>query len=1088
MRLLRIIFSTVVVSSSLVGQTYTISTFAGGGLPVNIKGSAATLRGLYGVALDSAGNVFIAIRDRHIVVRLDRAGQLTLVAGSSTPARTSDGDGGLATSAHLFLPHNVAVDSAGNVYIVDGETSSPAIRKVSSDGVITTVAGNGISNFYGTGDGGAATSASLTSPGGITFDASGNLYIADIHSIRKVSNGVITTVAGITAVGTPLRYDGDNGPATSAHLNGASSVAVDTAGNLYIADSGNNRIRKVSNGVITTVAGNGTAGFSGDGGPATSAQLNGPRAVAVDSAGNLYVADTGNSRVRKISDGVISTLVGNGVPGFSGDGGPATNAQLNIPSGMAIDSQGNIYVTDIANDRIRYISAGIIQTVAGGGVPTADNLGSVVGSMAIDSTGDLYIGQDDFLLKDHDGNVTPVAGNGTRAFSGDGGSATSASINGNMFFVIDASGSIYIADSFNNRIRKVSNGIITTVAGNGTAGFSGDGGSATGAQLNAPFAVALDSNGDLYIADTQNNRIRKVSNGIITTVAGNGTAGFSGDGGLAINAQIPVPIGVAVDTAGNLFINDNVSVRKVSNGLVTTVAGNGSLGADGDGGPASAAKLAPVSIALDAAGNLFIANGAVTDESQGFSGARIRKVSGGIITAVGGNGTFGFSGDGGPAINAAFSNLGAIAIDARGAIYAADFNRVRVLSPSGSPCAYAVSPLSSQPAGSGGTFQISIQTGSSCGWAVQDLPQWITYGGNALGSGPATITLTVAPNTGTARSALTSIAGVSVLVSQAQAVPLAISTQSPLLPAATGLGYSQTLAASGGNPPYAWSIASGTLPLGLTLSGAGAITGTPSVASTSTFVIKVTDSSSATATQTYSLTVISAGTAVRFGSLAHIAAGGGWTTVITVVNTSAAPVAVTLNLHADNGTALSLPVTTVQQGVTQTVTAASVNAALNPNTTLLISTGDQIASTVVGWADILSSGTVGGFAIFRSTPQSGSPSEGTVPLQAQTAPAIVLPYDDTAGFVMGVALANLSTSSASITATMWDDGGTLLGSQSITVAGSGHTSFVLPTQFPLTAAKRGIVRFQSGGSGGLTGLGQRFSPFGTFTSVPTMLP
>jgi hypothetical protein len=234
-------------------------------------------------------------------------------------------------------------------------------------------------------------------------------------------------------------------------------------------------------------------------------------------------------------------------------------------------------------------------------------------------------------------------------------------------------------------------------------------------------------------------------------------------------------------------------------------------------------------------------------------------------------------------------------------------------------------------------------------------------------------------------------------------------------------------------------------------------------------------------------TVNGLGTPVRFGSLAHIAVGGWWTTVITLVNTSASPVAVSVVLHGDDGSVLtSLSVTTTQQGVTQAATAGSVNAVLNPNTTFLISAGDPTAQTVVGWADVLSSGPVGGFAIFRSTPDFGSPSEGTVPLQTQTPSAIVLPYDDTAGFVMGVALANLSTSSASITATVWDDSGTNLGSQTITIAGSGHTSFVLPTQIPLTAGKRGIVRFQTSSTSGITGLGLRFSPFGTFTSVPTM--
>jgi hypothetical protein len=249
-------------------------------------------------------------------------------------------------------------------------------------------------------------------------DAVGNLFIAYFEGVGKMSNGVATTVAG----GGYYLVLGDNGPATSAYLYDPGGVAVDSAGNVYIADGENNRLRKVSNGVITTVAGNGTPGFSGDNGPATSAQLHDPARVAVDSAGNLYIADNNNYRIRKVSNGAITTVAGNGTRGFSGDNIPATSAQFHDPFGVAVDSAGNLY----------------------------------------------------------------------------------------------------IADSGNNRIRKVANGIITTVAGNGTPGFSGDNGPATSAQLNGPAGVAVDSAGNLYIADGGNNRIRKVSNGVITTVAGNG--------------------------------------------------------------------------------------------------------------------------------------------------------------------------------------------------------------------------------------------------------------------------------------------------------------------------------------------------------------------------------------------------------------------------------------------------------------------------------------------------------------------------------------------------------------------------------------
>ncbi|HLY17640.1 MAG TPA: hypothetical protein VKR61_10475 [Bryobacteraceae bacterium] len=221
--------------------------------------------------------------------------------------------------------------------------------------------------------------------------------------------------------------------------------------------------------------------------------------------------------------------------------------------------------------------------------------------------------------------------------------------------------------------------------------------------------------------------------------------------------------------------------------------------------------------------------------------------------------------------------------------------------------------------------------------------------------------------------------------------------------------------------------------------------------------------------------------------MSHIAAGGGWSTVVTLANTSAAAVPVTVALHDDLGNALTLPLTTTQQGVSQTTTAASVSTTLNPNTTLLISMGDQVASTVVGWADVLSTVSIGGYAIFRWTPQTGSPQEGTVPLQSQFPSTFTLPYDNTAGFVMGVALANLSVSSANITATMWDDSGNELGSQTVEVAASGHTSFDLPSTLQPTAGKRGIVTFQSTATGGVAGLGLRFSPFNTFTSVPTII-
>jgi hypothetical protein len=703
-----------------------IVTIAGGYMGDGGPATNAVLSNSYSVAVDGTGNIYIADTHNQRIRKVDAStGVITTVAGSGSLG--FNGDNGLATSASLANPYGIAVDGVGNIYIAD--TSNNRIRKINiSTGIITTVAGNG--NFGFSGDNGPATSASLSVPYGVIVDSAGNIYIADSFNnrVRKVdaSTGVITPVAGNGTGG----FSGDNGPATSASLYIPTSVSVDSAGNIYIADSNNNRIRKVnaSTGIITTVAGNGTLGFSGDNGPATSASIANPHGVSMDTAGNVYIADLLAIRKVNASTGIITTVAGNGTLGFSGDNGPATSASIADPHGVSIDAIGNIYIADTYNQRIRKVNAstGLITTVAGNGTAVGDNGPATLSSLyfpngvSIDAAGNIYIADtNNNRIRKVDvstGVITTVAGNGTQGFSGDNGAATSASLYYPTGVSVDEAGNIYIADSSNNRIRKVnaSTGIIMTVAGNGNHIFSGDNSPATSASLSGPYGVIVDSAGNIYIADQGNHRIRKVSasTGVITTVAGNGTGGFGGDNGPATSASLYGPKNVTIDAVGNIYIADmgNHRIRKVnaSTGIITTVAGNGTLGFGGDNGPATLASLfQPASVSIDSAGNIYIA-----DESN----QRIRKVnaSTGVITTVAGIGPYGFSGDYGPATSASLWNPAGIAIDAAGNIFIADTgnNRIRKVIAGSNPLLFSVTTQ----AGTNGSISCnptSVASGSS---------------------------------------------------------------------------------------------------------------------------------------------------------------------------------------------------------------------------------------------------------------------------------------------------------------------------------------------------------------------------------------
>jgi sugar lactone lactonase YvrE len=331
-----------------------LTTVAGGGSTLGNNGPATNASLYYpqGIGFDTNGNLFITDNNDNIVRKVDTNGIITTIAGKYSLTGAFGGDGAAATNASLNHPNNVAISSSGSIYIAD--IFNQRIRRVNSSGIISTVAGNGTLGSIG--DGGLATSANLNYPACVAIDGTGNYYIADLINsrVRKVAAGYISTIAGKSAQG----FSGDGGPATSASLMNPQGINFDSAGNLYIADTSNNRIRKVDgDGVITTVAGSSTTNFTGDGGMAINAGLSRPWSVCADNSGNLYIADYGHNRIRKVdTNGLISTVAGKGnTGGFGGDGGPATKASLNGPACVALDARGNLYIADWYNNRIREI-------------------------------------------------------------------------------------------------------------------------------------------------------------------------------------------------------------------------------------------------------------------------------------------------------------------------------------------------------------------------------------------------------------------------------------------------------------------------------------------------------------------------------------------------------------------------------------------------------------------------------------------------------------------------------------------------------------------------------------------------------------
>src|SRR6267142_1339046 len=568
-------------------QTLTIGTHAGAPVPVaGMQGTAYSVIAFL-LAVDPNGGFYVTSGagpySTEVIYRVSPNGTLQWIAGSVWPDNAADGLP--ATTASLSLMRGLVADGSGNLYLSD--LSRRRIRKIDRNGTISTVAG-AITRVGSSGDGGPAMEAGFDTPTGLAVGPEGNLYIVDQHRVRKIApSGVISTVAGTGDFG----FSGDGGPATAARLSNPTGLAVDRGGNLQIADSGNMRVRKVTvDGLITTIAGNGYSSFSGDGGRATHAQLLFPSGTAVDPEGNLYIADPGNGRVRRVSAcGEITTVAGNGSSGFSGDGGLATAAKLGAINGsglaLAADAAGSLYIADSYNNRVRKVTPnGFIDTIAGGsdrgdsgdGGPAKAALLLDRKSTRVNLRGNLYIGGGNRVRRvTTDGIITTVAGNGQYPYQagvGDGGAATAASFPGPDAIAVDAFGNLYIADGLNGSIRRVGlDGRISTVAGGGTMSPIPDGASATSGRLQSPSSIAIDAAGNLYIAETGTSRIRKITPaGVITTIAGNGERGFSDDGGLAASARLARPDGVALDVMGNLYFVERDTFRvRVVNGVTS---------------------------------------------------------------------------------------------------------------------------------------------------------------------------------------------------------------------------------------------------------------------------------------------------------------------------------------------------------------------------------------------------------------------------------------------------------------------------------------------------------------------------------------
>jgi len=657
-----------------------ITTIAGVGYTEGTPAKDTDIGWPMGVVRRPDGDLLFADIRGHRLWRIDRDGILHSFAGDGVPG--NDGDNGPASEARVYTPHDFCLDREGNLLFSQlgarGPDEGPnTIRRIDTQtGIITTVFGSG-RNGRG-GEGLNALEAEFDTTCGVAVDTAGHIYACGKwdSNVRKVDvvTGLVSRVAGQTTRHYPdeegnrrpysgslyslAGFHGDGGPATEAAFKFPEHLAFNAAGDLYVCDNGNNRIRKIAAAThtITTVFGTGRATSNGDGGPATEASTNAPDAIFIDAHDHLYVGEAGGCMLRQVDarSGIVTTLAGTGIPGFGEEGLPGPQTKSNaIESGIWVDPDGTVIYSD-SSGRLRRIdaSSGIVTTVAGGthigdNGPADQAFLSCPWGICIGPEGHIYCAdsQGDRVraINPQTGQVRTVAGDGGRGYGGDGGPATAAFFLNPCGITFDTHGRLVIADFYGGRVRRVDlDGRIHTLCGAGDGTDRGDGGPARSAGLTTPYAVACGPNGDLYIGDAA-GRIRAIDaqTEIIRTVAGTGIPGWSGDGGSATQARIGIAAGIAFDNEGNLYFTDLTQnrIRRVDrNGCIDTLAGCGEAGFSPDGTPARQAKFhRPNGLAVSGSGTVYFADSRNNRVRCLAPDGTVQTIAGGNVPGDGGD-------------------------------------------------------------------------------------------------------------------------------------------------------------------------------------------------------------------------------------------------------------------------------------------------------------------------------------------------------------------------------------------------------------------------------------------------------------------